>query len=150
MSARSRFVALALEQLGKPVMWAGHGPDYFDCSGLVTWLLKSVGAKDLTKTHNAPALAGATPPLLGTPELPGDLIFYGASPIEISHVAIVLAGRKAISADGATSHILDLELAKSNPRNRVRLHERYDFRPDLAFHVLHRNTLVDAADVICL
>ena len=104
----------------------------------------------MTKTHNAPALATVTPPLSGAEPLPGDLIFFGESSTQISHVAIVLAGGKAISADGATGHILDLKLAMSNPRNRVRLHERYDFRADLAFHVLHRNTFVDAVDVICL
>lgn len=150
MSARHNFVQLALEQLGKPVLWGGHGPDFFDCSGFVNWCLKSVGGKDMTKTHNAPALASITPPLSGAIALPGDLIFFGESPASIDHVAIVVDGGKAVSADGATSHILDLKTAMANPHNRVRLHDRYDFRADLAFHVLHRNIFVDAVDVICL
>ncbi len=155
MTARQRFVELALEQLGKTVLWANKGPAVFDCSGLVTRCLKLAGGPDLTLTFNSQHLADETPDLAtGRPfiiePLPGDLLFYGTAANHIEHVAIVLAGGKALSADGATSHQLVLEVAKADPRCRVRLHERFDFRPDLPYRACHRNTWLDALDKICL
>lgn len=155
MTARSRFVALALEQLGKPVLWSQKGPDVFDCSGLVTHCLKLVGGPDLRALFNSQRLADETPDLeTGRPfviePLPGDLLFYGLAPNGIEHVAIVLAGGKALSADGATSHQLKLDVAKADPRCRVRLHDRFAFRPDLPYRACHRNGWLDALDKICL
>lgn len=155
MSARSRFLQFALSKLGEPVLWSQKGPHLFDCSGLVTWSLMSCGGPDLRLTHNSQRLADETADLTtARPEalepVPGDLLFFGDSAHGITHVAIVLAGGKCISADGASSHLTSEQVARANPRNRVRLHERFDFRPDLPFRSVHRNTLVDAIDGICL
>jgi cell wall-associated NlpC family hydrolase len=148
VSARFRFLQLACEQLGRPVLWGAKGDDAFDCSGLVTWCLKKVGGPDLTKVDNAQALADATRELLPEESLqPGDLLFYGVGPHIIEHVAIY-SGSGVISADGATSHITSLAVALANPSNRVRRHDAIAFRHDLPFMARHRNTLVDSIDAI--
>jgi cell wall-associated NlpC family hydrolase len=151
--ARARFCALALEQLGKPCLWARRGPDAFDCSGVVAWLLNQIGGPDLRATHNAqllhdesPALETySVPPML----LSGDLLFYGHDAGSVSHVAIAVRGGMALSADGATPHILKLEDALANPLNRVRLHSSVRFRKDLPYFSAHRNTWVDALELVC-
>jgi hypothetical protein len=106
-------------------------------------------------THNSQKLADETPDLTTAgpgvlAPIPGDLVFYGSASDGISHVAVVVAGGKCISADGATSHITNLQQALANPANRVRLHDRLDFRRDLPFHAVHRNAFVDALDGVCL
>lgn len=37
---------LALTKIDEPYMWAGRGPEEFDCSGLITWSYKQVVGKD--------------------------------------------------------------------------------------------------------
>ena len=155
MSARTRFVAFALEQIGKPVLWGRKGPEAFDCSGLVTASYFGIGGKDLRSKYNSQRLSDETPNLESSrPELvealPGDLLFYGLGPDHVEHVAIVLAGGRSLSADGATQHHLDIRVAEANPRCRVRIHERFNFRLDLPYRAVHRNTFVDLLDGISL
>lgn len=42
----AKIVAVARQQLGKPYLWGAAGPLHFDCSGLVSFCLKAVGADD--------------------------------------------------------------------------------------------------------
>lgn len=42
----AKIVAVARQQLGKPYLWGAAGPLHFDCSGLVSYCLKAVGADD--------------------------------------------------------------------------------------------------------
>lgn len=161
-SSRERYLAAVVALLGKPVLWRMKGPLAYDCSGTVTASMKAIGGPDLTLIENSQALhdhSRALQPELGTTEkpLPGDLVFYGTSPLGIVHVATVdELGTGVISADGATSHIdpkmlgfsQALAKAMANPANRVRRHARIDFRKDLPFHVVHRNTMVDQLDLV--
>ena len=148
MSARSRFCELALSKLGSVVLWAQRGPDVFDCSGLVAHCLKAVGGVDLRATHNAQMMADETPNLLLVAALPipGDLVFYGAEWDRVVHVAIWLAGGKILSADGATSRVLDLKTARANPSSRIRLHDTMNFRRD--WLGLHRHSFLDDVDKV--
>ena len=139
-ASRARFIQLAMEQLGKPVLWAQRGPSSFDCSGLVGYALELAGLSPTIRySHNAQMMAnecGESEPK------PGDLCFYGLGPANIEHVAIYLEGGKALSADGATSHITRLDMAMANPANRVRLHDSWTFRRDLPFSIVLRNSYV--------
>ena len=157
-SHRVLFLKAMEALLGKPVVWAAKGPDAFDCSGSVTWCLKSVGGPDLTKTDNAQALHDETR-ALGAPTtehpLPGDLAFYGvyegqgdAQKVHIIHVAVVDEFGGVISADGATSSIRSLQQALANPHNRVTRHALIRYRKDTPVVVVHRNTLVDELDLV--
>ena len=159
-SYRARYLAAVVELLGKPVLWRMKGPLAYDCSGSVTGPLKAIGGPDLTLIENSQGLHDHSRKLrseLGPSErpLPGDLVFYGTGDTGIVHVATVDEnGTGVISADGATSHIdpkvlgLDraLGIALANSANRVRRHAKIDFRKDLPFHVVHRNTFVDDLD----
>ncbi len=148
--ARGRFCQIALSKIGNTVLWAQRGPDVFDCSGLVAWALRGVGGLDRRATHNAQMMADETPDLrtaIGPLEpLPGDLCFYGRDAAHVIHVAIWLAGDKVLSADGATSRVLDLKSALANPTARVRLHDSPKFRRD--FLGTHRNRYLDDLELI--
>jgi cell wall-associated NlpC family hydrolase len=145
--ARQRFCQLVLSKLGNTVLWGANGPDAFDCSGLVLWALGGVGAK--LADCRAQDLADETPDLVTAPgatPLPGDLCFYGQSANSISHVAVWMMGGRCISADGATSRITDLKTARSKPGCRVRLHDAADFRKDVPYFAIHRNSFLDSLD----
>ncbi len=149
MTARERFCAAALAQLGKQVLWGTDGPATFDCSGLVAYALKQAGGPDWRATHTAQRLADETPDLATfedvTAPLPGDLCFFGADNAHVTHVGIWMTGGECLSADGATSRVTDL--AKVSPRSIVRLHENTAFRRD--FLGVHRFTQLDAIDSVC-
>lgn len=150
MSARTRFVQLALSKLGSTVLWNNDGPNVFDCSGLPSWSLKAVGGLDLRATHNAQRYADETPDLataFGALPLPGDFAFYGSDAGHVIHMVIWLADGRCLSADGASSYQRDLKTAQANPSNRVRLHDSLSFRRGLLG--VHRNTFVDDLDHVC-
>jgi cell wall-associated NlpC family hydrolase len=96
-TAASAAVAWALAQVGTPYIWGGETPGVgFDCSGLVQAAYKVAGASlprvaqdqyDAT-THLAP----------GDPIEPGDLIFFGAGPNDITHVGIVVGNGDMVDA----------------------------------------------------
>lgn len=145
MSARTRFVQLAVEQIGKPSLWGAQGPKAFDCSGLVMASLLGVGAK--LSDHTAQMFSDETPALAsyaGAAPIPGDLGFYGADDANIIHVVIWLAGGKVLSADGATARVVDLKTAQANPSARIRIHDATGYRKN--FRGIHRNKFVDFLD----
>jgi len=83
-------VAFALAQLGTPYRWGGDGPQDggFDCSGLVQAAYRAAGVQ---LPRVAQAQYDATPPLSPSePLLPGDLVFFGSSPSQVTHVGIVV------------------------------------------------------------
>lgn len=145
MSIRTRFCDVGLAQLNRPVVWGARGPEAFDCSGHFTWCLRGVGGPDLRATHTAFLLSEEMRRLLPseTP-LPGDACFYGPANGGVIHVAIWLAADKILSADGATSSVLDLATARANPLARVRLHDKPTFRS--GFRGVYRNHYLDAME----
>lgn len=150
--ARIRFMSAVETQMGKPSLWAAKGPDAFDCSGLVTYCLWRIGGPDWRANHNSQALHDVTRPLSKTNAkdvpLMGDLAFYGSDARSISHVTIVDSFGGVVSADGATSHITRLDVAMSNPANRVRRHGSVLYRHDLPFVVVHRFTQLDDMEMV--
>ena len=95
--APSVAVAWALAQVGTPYIWGGETPGVgFDCSGLVQAAYRVAGVSlprvaqdqyDAT-THLAP----------GDPIEPGELIFFGAGPSDITHVGIVVGSGDMVDA----------------------------------------------------
>jgi cell wall-associated NlpC family hydrolase len=87
-------VRTAEAQIGKPYVWAGAGPDSFDCSGLTMFAWAAAG---VLLPHNAAAQAAVLPPV--PPDLadlrPGDLLFYD-SPID--HVAMYVGDAMMVEA----------------------------------------------------
>ena len=80
-------VQYAEQQLGKPYVYAGAGPNVFDCSGLtmMAWLQSGV-----LMTHGSRAQYAAFPKVPLDQLQPGDLVFFGVSGPMNHHVGIVI------------------------------------------------------------
>ena len=88
----------AEQQLGKPYLWGGTGPDAFDCSGLVMMAYRAAGIHiqrtsqdQWTSEKHVPASAVQ----------PGDLVFFAGAdgtPTSPGHVGLVIGGGKMIEA----------------------------------------------------
>ena len=89
-------VAYALAQLGTPYRWGGEGAGGFDCSGLVQAAYASAGLA-LPRVAQAQYDAGPSLPA-GAALEPGDLVFFGASPSQVTHVGIVVGDGEMVDA----------------------------------------------------
>lgn len=90
-------VSFAQSQLGVPYQWGGEttGKD-FDCSGLVQAAYAAAG---VSLPRTAQAQYDATQKLGSSAQLqPGDLVFFGTSTKDITHVGIYVGGNQMIDA----------------------------------------------------
>jgi len=85
-------VDTARAQLGKPYVYAGSGPDVFDCSGLTMYAWAAAG---VSLPHNAEAQYVSLPHVSQSELQPGDLVFFGDP---IHHVGIYVGGGTMIEA----------------------------------------------------
>jgi cell wall-associated NlpC family hydrolase len=110
------FLARALTHQGKSYVWDAKGPEQFDCSGLVTYVIRECGGPELRSTHNTTKLYTMLEPWLleleraflrGIPTevlsaldiLPGTLVFYG-EPGGVDHVMIATGDGRVFGATG--------------------------------------------------
>jgi cell wall-associated NlpC family hydrolase len=82
----------ARAQLGKPYLWAGNGPESFDCSGLTRWAWAAAG---VSIPRSSQTQYAALPKVDFSQIQPGDLLFYG-SPIH--HVGIFVGDGQMVNA----------------------------------------------------
>ena len=90
----------ALAQVGTPYVWGGETPGVgFDCSGLAQAAYRAAGI-NLPRVAQAQYDAGPPVPP-GAPLVPGDLVFFGGGPSEVSHVGIFVGvqGGQAVMVD---------------------------------------------------
>lgn len=112
MTTRPEFLALALEQMGKPYLWGSKGPDAFDCSGLVSHCLFRVGGPDWRAFGNTDYLLTHLP-ATEDPK-PGDLCLYGPSETDANHVMIWLGACGLVfGASNGNSDCTTLEIART-------------------------------------
>jgi murein DD-endopeptidase MepM/ murein hydrolase activator NlpD len=81
-------IAEAERHLGKPYVFGANGPDAFDCSSYVSWVLTQSGVKNTGRLGSTDLYNICTPVL--APE-PGDLVFFEktySTVNPISHVGI--------------------------------------------------------------
>ena len=81
---------IAESVLGAPYVWGGSGPDVFDCSGPVVWLLNQSGISNVPRT-TAQGLFNLSSPVAANEVRPGDLIFFHStfsSPRTVTHAGI--------------------------------------------------------------
>jgi peptidoglycan DL-endopeptidase CwlO len=96
--AVSTAIAYAQQQISKPYLWGGTGPDAFDCSGLVMMAYQAVGV-DIPRTSQEQWAWG--PKIQAGHEEPGDLVFFAGSDGTTKapgHVGLVIGGGKMIEA----------------------------------------------------
>jgi len=93
ITAADKAIAYALQQVGKPYVWGGTGPDGFDCSGLMQKAYQA-GGINIPRTSQLQARQGEA---IGDIKnaLPGDLIFPY---IDESHVAMYLGNNNIVEA----------------------------------------------------
>lgn len=95
-SAASVAVGYALGQLGLPYRWGAEGPDSFDCSGLTQAAYEAAGIQ-LPRVAQDQYNAGPHVPAGATLQ-PGDLVFFGSSATDVTHVGIVIGANKMVDA----------------------------------------------------
>lgn len=82
----------ALSQVGTPYVWGGETPGVgFDCSGL-TWAAYRAAGVGLPRMAQAQFDAGPRLPAGAEPQ-PGDLVFFGGGPDDVTHVGLYLGVR---------------------------------------------------------
>lgn len=97
------FTALLYEaekHLGKPYVFGASGPDTFDCSGFVCYVLNRSGTASVGRT-SAQGLYNLCTPVSRDDAEPGDLIFFTgtySTPSACSHVGIYVGGGTMIHA----------------------------------------------------
>lgn len=97
-NATAAAVAFAEDQLGKPYLWGGTGPDAFDCSGLVMEAYLAAGIQ-IPRTSQAQWRWG--PRIKQSQVEPGDLVFFAGgdgTPTSPGHVGLVIGGGLMIEA----------------------------------------------------
>jgi cell wall-associated NlpC family hydrolase len=91
-AAAQTVVNTALAQQGKPYVWAGAGPNSFDCSGLTQFAFRAAG---VNLPHSSRMQATMGTPVARGDLRPGDLIaFY--SPV--GHVGIYIGNGQMVHA----------------------------------------------------
>jgi cell wall-associated NlpC family hydrolase len=85
-------VNTALAQVGDPYVWAGAGPNAFDCSGLTQYAYRAAG---ISLPHSARMQSTMGTPVSKAALQPGDLVFF-FSPV--SHVGMYVGGGKMVHA----------------------------------------------------
>jgi peptidoglycan DL-endopeptidase CwlO len=91
-------IAFAEQQLGKPYLWGGTGPDAFDCSGLMMMAYRAAGV-DIPRTSEVQWTFG--PQVPESQAEPGDLVFFAGSDGTVTspgHVGLVIGNGQMIEA----------------------------------------------------
>ncbi|MBA3450326.1 MAG: C40 family peptidase [Chloroflexia bacterium] len=70
----ARIAAEARRLIGRHYVWATHGPDTFDCAGLVHWVVLQATGRTISPDSHAQFTIGA--PVERDQLRPGDLVFY--------------------------------------------------------------------------
>ncbi|WFF01082.1 C40 family peptidase [Micromonospora sp. WMMD964] len=92
-------VRYAFGALGKPYVWAGDGPNGYDCSGLTSAAWRAAGR---SLPHNT-RMQWSAVAHIGRGDLrPGDLVFYSG----LGHVALYVGDGQVIDAPSAGRNVL--------------------------------------------
>ncbi len=96
--AAATAIAYAEQQIGKPYLWGGTGPDAFDCSGLVMMAYRAAGI-DIPRTSQQQWAWG--PQVPASQVQAGDLVFFAGSDgttASPGHVGLVIGTGLMIEA----------------------------------------------------
>jgi cell wall-associated NlpC family hydrolase len=93
-----RAAQLAKQQLGAPYVFGGHGPQGFDCSGLVYYVYGQLG---VSVPRTAEAQFSRLPKVTREGLQPGDLVFFNGDPGGLMHVGVYIGDDWFVHAPGA-------------------------------------------------
>ncbi len=103
-------IALAVQQYGKPYVYATHGPDTFDCSGLTSYCYGTVAGISLSRSAYGQGYDGRFEKIETIGALKrGDVVCFNtvASDVDLSdHVGIYLGGGKFIHASSGAGKVI--------------------------------------------
>ncbi|HEX3793774.1 MAG TPA: C40 family peptidase [Acidimicrobiales bacterium] len=108
-------LTFAAANIGAPYRWGGTGSGGFDCSGLTLEAYRTAGiiiprvAQD--QFDNVPAVP------VGSSLEPGDLVFFGSGPRDVSHVGLYIGGGQMIDAPH-TGAFVRIEATPTTPGAR--------------------------------
>lgn len=88
----------AQKHLGKPYVFGSSGPDTFDCSGFICWVLDKSGVYPTGRT-NAQGLYNRCTPVSAENAQPGDLIFFQgtySTSNTVTHIGIYIGNGQMI------------------------------------------------------
>ncbi len=88
-------VDTALAQLGDPYVWAGAGPDVFDCSGLTQYAYAAAG---ISLPHSSRMQATMGTAVSRADLQPGDLVFHHS---QVSHVSMYTGNGQMVHASAS-------------------------------------------------
>src|SRR5438874_2027379 len=91
-------ISFAEQQLGKPYLWGGTGPDAFDCSGLMMMAYRAAG---ITIARTSQAQWATETRVAASQVQPGDLVFFAGADGTVTdpgHVGLVIGNGKMIEA----------------------------------------------------
>lgn len=105
---RLNFLNSLFEQMGKPYVYGGSGPDEFDCSGLVYYCLNQAGYSISRRTAASYAANENWERISSISELEaGDLMFFRqADESNISHVGIYIGNNMLIHASYSNGRVV--------------------------------------------
>jgi cell wall-associated NlpC family hydrolase len=92
----------AKRHLGKRYVFGASGPNTFDCSGFVSYVINQSGVASVGR-QTAQGLYNLSRPISPSEAKPGDLIFFTrtySTTNTVTHVGIVLEGGKMIHTGG--------------------------------------------------
>lgn len=89
-------IAKAKQYLGRPYVYGANGPSSFDCSGFTKYVFSKALGTTLPRT--AQQQYNAYQHVSAANAKPGDLIFFGTSKSNITHVGIYMGNHRMIDA----------------------------------------------------
>jgi cell wall-associated NlpC family hydrolase len=95
-------IAYARAQVGKPYIYAGTGPDGYDCSGLTMMAWAQGG---VSMSHGSQSQYLSFPHVPISDLQPGDLVFFGSSGPSNHHVGLYIGGGTMIEAPHTGAYV---------------------------------------------
>lgn len=112
-------IALSRRFLGLPYTWGGTSAYGYDCSGFTQMLCRRRGVLMPRDAHDQAAWAGLAPVERSALQ-PGDLLYFGASPEQITHTGLYIGQGEFIHA--TTSGQPVVQVSRLDEGDWTRLH----------------------------